>query len=420
MSSSVAESLTSYTYSLGQVLLTVHTPLSYRDLQRVVLQRMKMQEGYDADALAAPGAWSESAGAGDRSFLRNEPSGSTPGPLLIYNSNRTQWEVVLEDFILLPAEADLRVYEYGKGTLIGGAEGKISSRNNRELFTGGTDVLKEENIYIASVRKGPLQYRVWDLTGPLSLELQGILSSISMDNFSPWDHFEEEEFGEDPLSSSHSTKSTRPRLEFVALEKESTTRKSVAYLPHGDESKEEECLRWETLTRDSLVDSIRQFCRYQYLASLALPSANDTLLRAFDFSYNYWWLTKEGNPNYQHLKHQSLVIDRECLNIEGGSIGYNPWAIEITSHEDFVLFYDVYLVSSDLRIRKLTYKNMSLAENVNRVEAINRIEAGKSVQMKFVEEDVLERVLSGFITAQVKILLSRDPVRIDLSQPGIH
>jgi hypothetical protein len=270
--------------------------------------------------------------------------------------------------------------------------------------------------------------------------LAATLSVLAMDEYSKWTQFEAFSPGSDN-SYSFSPILGEARVEISGVEPGMGFGYTMTYLPYGDDPIPMNSIAWTVSAQGGLVEAIRQLCRYQYVCDLGLPAPGyasavpseapseapsevensqsgiprrppEISRTSFNVDVDYGWVPPEGS--FLSMEHagrpdqadKEWVVDHEALNIEGGLVRVNQLAIRMHSRESFPVFYDVYLVTSDLRIRKLTDTMIPLV-------------AGGVIQMNFREEKLVEAVLSGAITVRMKVLYSADPICVDLSQPGI-
>jgi hypothetical protein len=362
-------------------------------------------------------------------FLSGEAPVQSPGFFLIsYNHFIDAWCVADEDFVIMPTNATAYIYDYETRELIEGGGGEIFVRNKRFLFGGATTGLNKNKLYWVRAKEQQLYFSVSNdfslVTAELNpskaaahiLEIEEVLSKTTLDTYSLWKNLENYQADESNADISYSLKIS-PRIEITIAPMNDSLVYKVVFLNRGEDTEPAAKMYWVANDLRNLFDSIEKLSQYFYVNNLQLPKQfggnnKDDFGEKYT-TYSPLWV--EVNHKWPLIKDQNsikassrtLILDKECFKIENGEIVFNPFGIEIVSHEPFPLFYEVYLMISDFLIKRIS------------LNKVNRIEAGQSIDIEWKDDAIVERVLMGEVKIQVKILLSRDPITIDFSQTGI-
>jgi hypothetical protein len=343
--------------------------------------------------------WARDRSELNKHFLSQTVRVLDAGFLLYHIAERKVWELIREDFTTPQFGVNVDVYPYDLSSLW--VPGEFSLSDGRLQLSGNTERLQPDSIYSVRVAKEPLYYQLRSnipVYEPISVWLGTF--NFSLDKFTQWDSLRQEDAQSTPTQRAGMSKLSIQRAGRAA-----PNGYAITWLPKGYNSIESEAITWIISSKAELDTSLNALNRYAYLTGLSLPGSPASFVPFEMAVYGYRLLNgNERDPDQQ--TGQGLVLDERCMTFENGRIGFRDFEIDIDWRESMTLYYDVYLVCSDLSIRKLTDWNM-------------RLEAGKTGQHLFRDPKGLERVLTGEIIAEIKVLASVDPFNIDLSQPGV-
>ncbi len=186
----------------------------------------------------------------------------------------------------------------------------------------------------------------------------------------------------------------------------------ITYRPAGDK----QGYSWTLPNREEIAPSIGKFARYEYLRGLSLPAEHYVQYRTLDTKFIGWW-AKPGyspgyssgySPGYTSIRDTSLRIDRHSIYFADGKINFYPIMLEIDNDEGFQIFFDVYLLRSDFSIRKISGPGISFVMPYS------------DVKWEFNDPALLKQIIREGGSAEIKVLMSCDPMQHDFSQTGIQ
>jgi hypothetical protein len=343
--------------------------------------------------------WARDRSELNKHFLSHTVRVLNAGFLLFCDAERKVWELIREDFTTPQFGVNVLVFPYDLSSLW--VPGEYSLSDGRLQLSGNTERLQPDTIYSVRAAKEPLYYQLGIYSVADGQIVRWLVDfAFSLDRFTQWDSVRQED-----AQSAQIQRAGMSKLSIQRAGREASNVYAVTWLPKGFNSIESEAITWIISSKAELDTSLNALNRYAYLTGLSLPGSPASFVPFEMAVYDYRLLNgNERDPEQQ--TGQGLVLDERCMIFENGRIGFRDFEIDIDWRESMTLYYDLYLVCSDLSIRKLTDGNM-------------RLEAGKTGQHLFRDPKVLERVLTGEITAEIKILASVDPFDIDLSQPGV-
>ena len=85
-----------------------------------------------------------------------------------------------------------------------------------------------------------------------------------------------------------------------------------------------------------------------------------------------------------------------------------PLTIELANQEPTPLYFDIYLVTGDLSIRRLDRGNQNITQS------------RQSVSIETEQPELLRQVIEEQLDLRIKILLSLEPLQTDFSQTGVN
>ncbi|MBC7934515.1 MAG: caspase family protein [Rhizobacter sp.] len=355
-------------------------------------------------------------------FLSKRRSTSADYPILVYNVRYGSWEVVEEDYKILSLNHNTEVFDYKMNT-VSNARGEIfiDRENNFLAFNGSIANLQSGNIYRIKPSRDSLSYGIAfdDDLAPIEVSaislITDIIKNIEFDSYSKWGRLE--------LFTDHPQNATLPQtLPYTEDDylSEFSRHSAVACLLIKPVKKNRanyqlsfhEKLLNETVSKilvlhvdneKELEAAIIKLARYNYLFHLQLPVTDYVRHEPLNVAYRWYW-NLENHEGNEVDGENILFLTDECIRIEGDEIIYYPFSVAITNNEYFAIFFEIYMLVSDISI-----KNVSPA-------SISKIEPGETITVTINEQSMLERMLIEDGDVSVKLLLGRDPIRVSFEQ----
>ncbi len=391
-------------YTLYLVMAFRTSPwLTYADLEQLARYQENAKPPQPNRQRPHLSVWARDPSELNKHLLSHRVRAPHPGFLLFYNAEQKGWELVWEDFTAPRTGVNADVYPYDLSTPL--LSGELTFSQGRLRLSGNTAPLQGEAIYSVQLAKEPLYYQLRNNipADDLITAWLGTVSFSPLHKFTQWDSFRQENAPATPPTPPRLP--DMPKLSIQKAGRAAPNGYAITWLPMGQNSIESEAITWIIASQAELDTSLNALNRYVYFTTLILPGS-PAAFAPFDMAV---YVNQGPNTNVtgaDQQPEQGLALDERSITFEKGRIGFRDVEIDIDWREPMTLYYDLYLVCSDLSIRKLTAGNM-------------RLEAGKTAQHLFRDPQVLERVLTGEITAEIKLLASIDPFDTDLSQPGV-
>ncbi len=344
----------------------------------------------------------------DNYFLTKTPAGQHNYSLIAFNNQTSSWQLVAEDFRVPLLSRQAWVYDYSAIAPGETGRGELFQREGIVLFGGETDSLSKEDIYKINVAKNPLITLVyWYGKQHLAIAttLGEELSKLKFDHFFQWQMLQPSIEGID--SESQIERGTKHERELViTIEGNSDAYFfRTTYHVSGPSSAEYLMLSWITPTEALLIESIKKFNGYMYFKSITLPEYLNSSRLQLDILYQ--WQTNPERTAYQSAS-IPLHLDNRSFTIHSGKISFYPLNLILQSREEDTLYYDLYIVVSDFTIQRIS------------AGGDNKIENNSAVTVTMNDPKLFDKILSNNLGAEIKILLSRDPIRYEFLQTGIN
>ncbi|WP_343693651.1 hypothetical protein [Chitinophaga sp.] len=359
--------------------------ITYRDILRLARHKTGFRGGINMHV--PPEYW-------NNYFLSKSTYAFANDGYLVVAGNENSWSVLDDDFKVPVLSTTTKAHYYTSFEEIPGVSGELFTRYdaNTLLFAGDSKRLDKSRIYKVVPEKRAL--KVECIFGEVAErnEFYRALKSRKINAFSRWEQFL---FPEDDFHKYPSTDATvqihrihAQSLTFSFFEGDNPIYGSINYsIPTIDEA-----LR--------IIDVLN---RYQYFTSLNHSFLSDSLkYEPIRIGYNCYW---EGSTPYVHFNSDlfQLQVDERAIITDKGSVSFRKLFLRIESVEKEVLYFNIYLLTSLMDIVLLEKGSFRNERDISL--PIDRY---------------LNDICNNRYSAQLKILVSKDPIIVDFSQRGIQ
>jgi hypothetical protein len=330
----------------------------------------------------------------DTLILKREVVQGYDAPLVAYNKKANAWQVLEEDFKLLPLHTTTTLRPYGAQKYVAEVKGEIVAEGESLHFANMDEGLNEKSLYQASIVRPTLPLLLSSTAEKLD-EVNRILNSsffIPFNAFSKW------------AGAAWMKQAQNNSWDGLLIDRQNES--YVLRLQTGD--KESDILNgWQLKMNNlnNLENCLQKFARYHYLCNLDLPKENK-LFQPLLVQMHYRWKAEGfGGSAFSRRK---IILTEQAFSISGSTITINPLELQIENSEDFPVFCAIYLLSSNLAIRMRTVKE------------IYPMAPHTTLTLDFHEPQFFEDMLNNNLSSQLKLLASRDPLQIDFSQTAVE
>lgn len=332
----------------------------------------------------------------DQYFLHNQFKHADHTPAIVYNKYTGNWQVLEEDFKLIQLNTGATLKDYVTNEPIDTAKGEVFVRDNELLFGGLTQQLNPTALYKVIVGRPLLPVYINDeqeSAGTID-RIHNQLERVRFDVFSKWNG----------LECFRSSELQHYDHEERLLVEDHGGSYTVSF-GSSDYQHNKASVTGFTVGELSLLSEFPdKFVRYHYCCNLALPGENYKEYRALSVRLRHRW-QNETNDRFAYSSGH-LELNRQSFYIREGRIVFNPLQLEIANDEEFPVFYQVYIVMSDLTIKRM------------QPESTAGLTPFATETLTVQEPLLFEAILSRQLSAQIKLLVSRDPIPFDFSQTG--
>jgi hypothetical protein len=368
--------------------------LSYRDM----LLFMRFEIGNAGASIdQRPVCWSPPL-MQQWSFFTRAAARPVDTHLIVYDSGSGGWRLIEEDFKRPTLSTTGRIYEYGNAEVETGGAGEFHNGQSPAdiRFSGGTTSLDPTRLYLVREERGriPVQLKVEFSDADLK-ELQS-LAMVSPKGLFQWNV---------PYPAEADQLENYDELLIIDIE---TSSPPLGYLfsylrrmPSGHRRQWD----WPASDISSLGQILRAVGSYEYLRRLQLPEDFFSNYRRLEVYLSYRWNGWEGDDGMVDVGSAPLEINKFYI-LNGKILFYLP-EFEVYNAEKFPVFFDLYVLSSDLGIKRL---------DITRGQPIP---AGGRLRGGLTDQQLMQRVAKREIEIQIKLLVSRDVILPDFSQEGI-
>jgi hypothetical protein len=317
--------------------------------------------------------------------------------ILFYDAGFESWRVVDEDFKWITLNGNAYVLDYSTEVPIPGVVGEVfvNRQDNLLRFNGNLDGLQREKFYKIQTQRHELDYVIMpaaDFSGtaavdnPPDEEIRAALNSLKPDVFSAWGNLREISPGDKDLDTL--VKSSYYGLLVV------TIKGAIGAIKYhlGYYSSSGSYFDWQVHTRQDLAPSVTKFIRYNYLHDLFSNQEFYVRYRDLDVFVSLTW---------------RIGDNKSPMYIRDGKIYFYGLDIDIQNNEPFRVFIDLYLLTADLAIRKMT------------TGPITTVPSNSKLTLTQNDAALLRIMAAEDFQNNIKMLISRDPMQHDFSQSGI-
>ena len=397
-------------YFLGQILSKAQTPITNKDLNNLL--RFKINSSITREGFKqTPSMWIRNESLHNTYFLNNKSQPNTSGHLTFFDESISAWIAIDEAFKPITLNKTTEAYDYETGTMINEVKGELHMRDNKILFSGQLKDLDHRRLYKAVSQKDRLCYMISPLTTKTSnlpetivindhIESK-IVSDFSSNNafdFSIWSSIKKIDTGE------------KPEYPMLQIDRQETdiNKYDISLFqssPTIEQNKrltvQSPAFKWQVNDIEKISPSIKNFIKYNYTSSLQLYPKDSFRYSNFEVEIKCKW------DNEEFYTDRLFAVTQSSFYIKDGQIFFNSFFIEISSYEEFPIFYDIYLITSDFSIEKVEKNKDDIIESKN------------STTIRIDKNELFHRILERQLIFTIKVLLSKNPITIDLSQkPG--
>ncbi len=342
----------------------------------------------------------------DNYFLTKNPVGPHNYSLIAFNKQIPVWQPVDEDFKTPLLNTEYTIHAYGSNDFPETVYGQLYHNGTHLIFDPYSNLLLPEKLYkiysYQNLLTTYIHYSREQYRG-IAAKIAERLGNFQPGHFSMWNGIKAFVGDLYNVAEQKNTRHGRGELAIHVADIGNNYHFHAAYFS-SDRQNFIDNIAWNVPDEKTLINSINKFAGYCFFKNLLLE---DYLgIAHLQAGIQYQWSTgKERIPLSE--TNMPVYIDNNSFTVQEDKIRFNPLDIFIINHEEYPLFYDVYLVASDFTIKKISPDSNKIVEN-------------KSPAIITMNEPVLlDKIFSNNLTAQVKVLLSRDPIRYDFSQTGI-
>jgi hypothetical protein len=385
---------------LAQVIQAL-PEITYLDLQ--IWLRFLLLPGYPSDGPNRV-VYRGPEGTAWHSFLTRREKRRRPFSLLAYDPIQELWQVLPEDFQVLPYATNSTVHHYSTGVRVNDRVGELVTRNDGLLYYGGDESgMAKRMLYLVRVSRRRLDIAVPD-DFPAA-EREQISSEIldaaarpgDAEGYLLWGSYRLRSPAEDPVFFS-----PRPGLLTIMLSGRQPGGYVLSYQEEPAVSGVPEVMVWEAADTRAVARLVTRLSAYLYLKYLKFPdNPRSPTPNPLMVTVSGQWTGPDGSPS--DPTDGPLALDGSAFSIIGGRLVANTLTLRLSNHEKFPLYCAVYLLSADLSIIPL-----SLAPNLF-------VAPGESARIEYVGAPLLD-VARLQLPAHLKFLYSRDPIQHNFSQ----
>lgn len=392
-----SESVSIFFWALQKILEQTHGKITYKDLVRWI----NFQYKYGSYPVNETSVLLTSLNNINKYFLSKETAPQDNSYLMAYSSQQQSWIIMKEDFKRIPINSDTYVHEYITNQPVETSIGEIYTNDNQLRFGGRTDHLSKENIYKLHPQLPQLDSLVNVLISPESEKdnINRIIKEIQFDAYSSW--------GGMKTNGTHRWLKSNIIVEepLVSIFKSD----EVYHITYREETGRND-LSGVVHTLDQIGNWIKKLVRYLYLKELSVNDANFRWSEPIDINIILYWGAGYKLESFvpSNKFSEEISIDEMSFSIGKGTITFNPLHIQLRNNEKFSIFYDVYILTTDLAIKKVS------------AEKNNLLKSSDTVTIDIEDPALFEKIVSNEIKSQIKVLISRDPIYLDLSQYGTN
>lgn len=331
----------------------------------------------------------------DNYFLHTDLKSSDNAPVIVFHKKTKVWRVLEEDFKICILNSDTQVRHYETNELIPEVRGELFIRDNVICFGGGTKNLNENWLYRTDCKRSELIVSL-TATSFMLKEIEALsdeMDNVNFDDFSRWRKIRFLDYDITNLNMYD---------QILEFDVGASTCKVVF-----KEKMQDEIPRYSFAftNKNLIIDFLHKFSRYYYLSNLFLNNLNNELYKPVNVTVQCRW----GEDMLSDLFEQSIItINEHSLFISEGRVTVKPFTLDFKHHEEFPIFCVLYLLVSDLTIRRISSV------------PVTSIMPDNLISINLNETKIFENMLEKDLTVQLKLLVSRDPHLIDFTQTGLN